>query len=115
MTDLIDLAGAGGGTATVNGVTRIVTNDGSDTVRVGTVGTAVLNDSVFITLGSGDDTLIIGNNASSPAFSTASKYQFDGGAGVDVFTGSLLSLADYEGVKPTKKLKSKITNFETYN
>lgn len=114
-TDVVDLAGAGGGVATVSGVTRISTGDGSDTVRIGTTGTANLNDSVFITLGGGDDTLIIGANASSAAFSTASKYQFDGGAGVDLFTGSLLSLAEYDGVKPTKKLKSKITNFETYN
>lgn len=115
--DTVDIAGNGGvGVVTINGVTRIDTGAASDLVRIGTTGTAVFNDSVFILLGAGDDTLTIGDNASSPAFSTASKLSFDGGAGVDSASISTLSVAEYELVAPNKlsnKLKQKIKGFET--
>lgn len=115
--DTVDIAGNGGvGVVTINGATRIDTGAASDLVRIGTTGTAVFNDSVFISLGAGDDTLTIGDNASSPAFSTASKLSFDGGAGVDSASVSTLSVADYELVAPnklSKKLKQKIKGFET--
>lgn len=111
--DVIDLAGNGGaGTVQINGVTRLNTGNGSDTVRIGTTGTAVFNDSVYITLGSGSDNLQVGANAASPAFSSLSKFQFDGGAGDDTIAVNPLSIADYEPVLPGKKLRFKITNFE---
>ena len=116
--DLIDFAGSGGvGVVTVNGVTRINTGAASDIVRIGTTGTAVFNDSVFISLAAGSDSLTIGANAASPAFSTANKFQFDGAAGVDTISVDPLSIADYEptspgNVFPGKKLRFKITNFE---
>lgn len=116
-TDTINIGTSVGSTTTVNGVTRIVTNGGSDTVTTGTDGTAVFNDSVFIALGAGDDALTIGASAASPAFSTANKFQFDGGAGFDTGLISPLSIADYEPTSPGnqypgKKLRFKITNFE---
>lgn len=117
-TDTINIGTTGLGTATVNGVTRLVTGAGSDTVNIGSVAPgAVFNDSVFITLGAGNDALNIGGFANSPAFTTANKFQFDGGAGVDTGVISPLSIADYEqtspgNVFPGKKLRFKITNFE---
>ncbi|MES2791694.1 MAG: hypothetical protein V4719_18890, partial [Planctomycetota bacterium] len=112
-TDTITLAINLGGTVQINGVTRIDTGAGSDTVNIATNGTAFFNDSVFISLGAGNDLLFIGANADSPAFNGSSKFQFDGGAGTDVFNGSPLSLADYFGAPLGKKLKSKITGFES--
>ncbi len=110
--DNVDLAAAAG-TLTVNGVVRIDTGNGSDIVRIGTGGTAFFNDSVFISLGAGNDQLTIGASAASPAFSTASKFQLDGGAGTDSITASPLSLADYVVGTLPGKLKSKITGFES--
>ena len=111
--DTLDLADSTAGkTLRVNGVTRIDTGAASDTVRIATTGTAIFNDNVFIALGAGNDLLFIGQNATSPAFSGASKYQFDGGAGFDTFNASPLSIAEYDGVPLKKKLKSKIVNFE---
>jgi len=100
------------GALTVNSVTRISTGNGSDALTTGTGGTAVYNDSVFVSLGSGNDAVTIGASASSPAFSSANRFQFDGGSGVDTFSASALSLSDFENPLP-RKLKSKITNFET--
>ena len=115
--DTVDIAGNGGaGVVTVNGVTRIETAGASDIVRIGTTGTAIFNDLVFIGLGAGDDSLTIGDTASSPAFSTKSKLNFDGGAGVDSASISTLSVAEYELVAAntlSKKLKQKIKGFET--
>lgn len=113
-SDVITIATGGGSSVTVNGVTRIDTGGGSDTVTIGTGATAYFGDLVVIALGAGNDTLTIGSNASSPAFSTAAKFQFDGGAGTDVFNGSPISLADFMLPLPGK-LKSKITGFETLN
>ncbi len=112
--DTLDLGGTPAGTLTVNGVTRIDTGIGSDIVRTGGAGgTAVYNDSVFISLGSGNDSLTVGANAACPAFSSANKFQFDGGAGDDTFAASTLSIADYAPTTPLpKKIRSKITNFE---
>lgn len=111
--DTLNLADSTAGkTLRVNVVTRIDTGAASDTVRIATTGTAIFNDNVFIALGAGNDLLFIGQNATSPAFSGASKYQFDGGAGFDTFDGSPLSIAEYDGVPLKKKLKSKIVNFE---
>ena len=113
--DTLDLANSAG-TLQVNGVTRIDTAGGSDTVAIATTGTAIFNDTVFIALGSGNDTLTIGNNASSPAFNTGGKFQFDGGTGDDTLNASVLSLADYQPGSPLpKKVKSKISNFEHLN
>jgi hypothetical protein len=111
--DTINLAAATGALS-VSGVVRIDTGNGSDTVTIGTFGTAFFNTSVYILLGAGNDTLTIGDNAASPAFSTASKFQFDGGAGNDTFFGSVLSLADFQLPLPGK-LKSKITAWESLN
>lgn len=112
--DTLDLGGTPAGTLTVNGVTHIDTGLGSDIVRTGGAGgSAVYNDSVFIALGSGNDSLTVGANASGAALSAANKFQFDGGAGDDTFAGSPLSLADYAPTTPLpKKVRSKITNFE---
>jgi hypothetical protein len=119
-TDTLDLAGALATPHThntsllrINGVTRIDTGTGSDTVTVGSVGTAILNDTVFMALGSGNDLLCIGAFADSPAFNSASKFMFDGGAGDDTFNASPLSIAEYTGEPLGKKVKSKIMNFET--
>lgn len=111
--DTMDLGGTPVGTLQVNGVARIETGLGSDIVRVGGVGgTAMFNDSVFILLGSGDDNLTIGANALCSAFSNI-KFHFDGGAGDDFFTGSVLSLPDYSPTTPLpKKVRSKIAGFE---
>lgn len=111
-TDTINLANAAG-TFQNNGVTRLNLGAGSDTVNIAIAGTAIFNDSVFISLGSGNDVLNIGANANSPAFSAANRFQFDGGAGVDQITVSPLSIADYVVGNVPKKLKSKITNFES--
>lgn len=109
--DNINLAAAAG-SLSVSGVTRIDTANGSDTVNIATTGTAAFNGLVSIILGSGDDTLLIGPNAASPAFSTANRFQFDGGTGFDTIFASPLSLADFvEGTVPGK-LKSKIASFE---
>ena len=112
--DTLDLGGTPAGTLTVNGITRIDTGIGSDIVRTGGAGGSVVyNDSVFISLGSGNDSLTVGANASGAALSAANKFQFDGGAGDDTFAGSTLSLADYAPTTPLpKKVRSKITNFE---
>ncbi len=118
--DTLAIAATAANTVTVNGVTKLNTGLGSDVVGIAAAGTAVFNDSVFITLGSGNDGLTIGATAASPAFSTADKFQFDGGAGVDTVTVNPLSIADYEMTTPPsntfpgKKLRFKITNFETY-
>ena len=111
--DILDLGGTPAGTLQVNGVTRIDTGAGSDIVRTGGAGgSAIYNDSVFISLGSGDDSLTIGANANCPAFSS-NKFQFDGGAGLDTFTGSPMSLADYAPTTPLpKKVRGKILSFE---
>ncbi len=111
-TDTVALADTAG-TFRVNGVTRIDTGAGSDTVRIATAGTAILNDTVFIALGAGNDLLFIGANADSPAFNSASKFLFDGGTGNDTFNASPLSIAEYSGSPLGKKVKSKILNFET--
>lgn len=113
-TDTIGL-GETGATTTVNGVTRLNTGNGSDTVRIGSAG-AVFNGLVSVSLGSGNDTIDIGALASSPAFGSANNYQFDGGAGLDSFFADPLSLSDYDPLNlPTlpRKLRAKITNFET--
>ncbi|MES2787978.1 MAG: hypothetical protein V4719_00040, partial [Planctomycetota bacterium] len=110
--DAISLANNAGGNLQVNGVTRIDTGAASDTVNIATNGTAFFNDSVFISLGAGNDLLFIGANADSPAFNGSGKFQFDGGAGTDTFNASPLSLADYFGAPLGKKVKSKIANFE---
>ncbi len=110
-TDTLALADTAG-TFRVNGVTRIDTGAGSDTVRIATTGTAILNDTVFIALGAGNDLLFIGPNADSPAFNSASKFMFDGGSGDDTFNASPLSIAEYSGSPLAKKVKSKILNFE---
>lgn len=109
-SDTINLGQAAAG-LTVNGVTRINTGNGSDALNIGGAG-AVFNGLVSVSLGSGNDTVDIGAAASSPAFSSANRYQFDGGAGDDTFNASQLSLSDYELPLP-RKLRSKITNFET--
>ncbi len=111
--DTINLAAASGALS-VNGVVRIDTGNGSDTVEIGTGGTAFFNASVVISLGAGNDTLTIGDNAASPAFSTGNKFQIDGGAGVDSLFASPLSLADFVIPLPGK-LKSKITAWESLN
>ncbi len=110
-TDTMALADTAG-TFRVNGVTRIDTGAGSDTVRIATTGTAILNDTVFIALGAGNDLLFIGPNADSPAFNSAAKFMFDGGSGDDTFNASPLSIAEYSGLPLAKKVKSKIMNFE---
>ena len=110
--DTLDLADSTG-FLRVNGVTRIDTADGSDTVRIATTGTAILNDTVFIALGSGDDLLFIGTHANSAAFNGSSKFTFDGGTGEDIFNASPLSIAEYSGNPLGKKVKSKIKSFET--
>ena len=112
--DVINIATTAGRTAQVNGVTRIDTGAASDVVTIATDGDAIFNDLVFIDLGAGNDSLTIGANADSPAFSTAGKFQFNGGAGTDIFSASSLSLADYQGEPLGKKVKSKINNFETF-
>lgn len=116
-SDALDIATVANASVTINGVTRIDTAGGSDDVTIATAtGTAVFNDLVYIALGAGNDDLLIGAGAASPAFSTASDLSFDGGAGVDTVNVSALSIADYEvvGGALTKKLKQKIKNFETY-
>lgn len=110
--DTINIATTAAKTVTVVGTTSLKTGAGSDTVIIGSAGTAIFNDSVFITLAAGTDSLTIGANAASPAFNTANKFQFDGGAGDDTISVSPLSIADYEPVLPGKKLRFKITNFE---
>ncbi|MES2788329.1 MAG: hypothetical protein V4719_01825 [Planctomycetota bacterium] len=110
--DTINLANAGG-SLNVGGVTRIDTGNGSDIVSIATTGTAYFNGFVSIGLGTGDDSLSIGDNAASPAFSTANNFQLDGGAGTDAFFASPLSLADYFAGTLPGKLKSKITGFES--
>lgn len=117
--DAIDI-GHNTGTATIQGVARITTGAGSDVIRIGTTGgggVAIFNDSLFITLAAGNDTVSFGDAAASPALNAGnSRFQIDGGAGgADVFNGNTISLGDYELPLPGKKLKSKITNFETYN
>ena len=110
-TDTLNLADTAG-VLRINGVTRIDTGAGSDTVRIATTGTAIFNDSVFVALGAGNDLLFIGANAASPALSAAGKFLFDGGLGTDTFNASPLSVADYTGSPLAKKVKSKILNFE---
>lgn len=116
--DTLNIAATANSVATINGITRIDTANGSDDVTISiNGGTSVFNDRVFIALGSGNDDLIIGGTASSPAFTTANKLQFDGGSGNDTVSVNPLSIADYElsGNGLTKKLKQKISNFETYS
>ena len=114
--DTMDLGGTPAGTLQVNGVARIDTGLGSDIIRTGGAGgTAIYNDSLFISLGSGDDTLTVGANAMCAAFNNL-KFQIDGGAGSnDTFNGSVLSISEYSPTTPLpKKVRSKITNFEHY-
>ena len=107
------LATAAGKSLSVNGVTRINTGAGTDLITITGVGngTAFFNDGVFIGLGSGNDSLTIGNGASSPAFSSLAKFQFDGGEGVDTFSGSQTSISGLSLTTINAKLKSKITSF----
>ena len=117
-TDALDIATVANAAVTINGVTRIDTANGSDDVTISTnAGTSVFNDHVYIALGSGNDDLLIGGTASSPAFTTANDLMFDGGPGTDTVSVNPLSIADYElsGNGLTKKLKQKIKNFETYS
>ncbi len=69
-------------------------------------------DGVFLSMGSGNDTLDVGAFATSLAFSSANKFQFDGGAGDDTIAVSTLSIGNYVVGTVPKKLKHKITNFE---
>jgi hypothetical protein len=112
-TDVINLASAG--IFQNNGVTRLNLGAGSDTVNIAMGGQAIFNDWVFISLGSGNDVLNVGPTADSPAFSSANRFQFDGDGGVDTINVSPLSIADFVSPTVPKKLKSKITNFESIN
>ena len=117
-SDIINIANAAGfaGTTRVNGVTRLNLGLGNDIVNVAAfdqgTGSAIFRDGVYVTLGSGNDQFNVGANANSPAFSSANKFQIDGGAGDDTVQIDPLSLADYVVGTVPKKLKQKITGFE---
>lgn len=118
-TDAVNLGTTVGANFVVLGISRIDTGDNDDTVTLGTTGTTALHGQVVITLGGGNDTLTIGNNAGSAAFGTANNYNFNGGGSAgDRFLGSTISLGSYQGgamtLKGNAKLASKITGFKLF-
>ena len=119
--DTINVSTLGTSSVTVNGPTNLQTLGGDDVITItrsvasGGGGSAAFNDSVFTSLGDGNDILNIGAFAASPALGSASKFQFDGGKGVNTINASPLSVSKYTVGKVPAKLKSKITGFTGIN
>ncbi|HEX5104684.1 MAG TPA: hypothetical protein VFV87_12775 [Pirellulaceae bacterium] len=112
----INLAVLAGATMSVAGTTNVSTQGGMDTLSIGTGGGIAVLDSIFASLGAGNDILNIGAGAAGgSAFASTAGFLFDGGAGSDTANIEAAVNAALFGPPITPPAAARFLNFETIN